>query len=374
MENYKLTYRVIWSRHSKDNGYPIYFKLAVKGQKPKFEKTGFYIDNEGQWNDTTKKVVKRPDAQAINDALDKKRLEWKKEYLKDYLDDRNIRPSLKRKKITSLFEYIKAVKGDTNKTKTLISNIKEFQGYEPGINEINIEWCRLYEAFLREEKEYKDNSVNTDFKVLRRVTNQAKLEKHIKETIIGKGYYKMPKPGKTIPTFLVKEERLKLLAGIDDCELRKNKATYRALVYFLFSVYTGLRHSDLRRFDPNEHVIGDQLVMLASKTGEPIVYPLAENIVPPKILALIKELGHFKMTYKDYNDIYLKQIAKHFKLTKNLTSHVGRHSFGRLMAEYGVPESDCAWYMGDIGIAVVKIYYHISGKIRTERLKELNII
>lgn len=372
MENYKLTYRVIWARHSKTNGYPIYFKLKVKGCKPTLEHSGFYINRKEEWNEKKKAVIRRVDAQDINDALDKKRLQWKQEFLKDFLEDReNGSKSLKRKNVTSFFDYIKAVRGTNNKTKTLAVNILEFHGSEPDLQKINIQWCREYETFLREEKKYKDNSVNTDFKILRRVTNQALLEKHIKEKIIGKGAYAMPGPGKTTPEFLLLEERLKLLAGLDDIELKKKKVIYRALVYFMFSVYTGYRHSDLRKFDLKEHIKGDMLVLRTTKTEELVVYPIKK--VPARIMEALKEVGPFRMTYQEYNNKALKEISKYFKLRMKLRSHIGRHSFGRLMVEVGVSESDAAWFMG-IGITIVKIYYHITGKIRTDRIKDLVIL
>jgi len=369
MANYKITFRVRWDKYSAaQQGYPIWLRFKVKGCKEKFKETELYIQSREQWSG--KEVKKHPDAQKMNILLAKKKIELNAQLMNDKIADIPITANSHKKQrgIPSFFEYIKEVRGTNRKTTNLINNIKEYLGYEPSIHEIDIAWLRKYETHLRKKLKYKDNSINTIFKVLRRVTNQAVLEKHIKERVIGKGAYQMPAAGKTTPVFLVKEERARWMKGLVENEIA-NPVTRRALLYFMLSCYSGLRHSDLRKFNTDKHVIDDMIVLRATKTGELICYPIGESL--KTIIALIRILGPLCMEYKVYNAA-LKDIAKQFETKKNVSTHVGRHSFGRFMAEQNVSESDCAYYMG-IGIKVVQIYYHITGKIRNDRNQHLRV-
>jgi len=375
MANYKISFKVLWYAQTKE-GYPINLRFKVRGSKPKYQNTDLYIQKREQWNTKASQVQKHPEANKMNILLAKKKIELNSQLMNDKLEDQPITPNSHKKKrgIDSFFAYIKEVRGANRKTTNLINNIKEYQGYEPSIHEIDITWLRKYESYLRDKLHYKDNSVNTIFKVLRRVTNQAYMEKHIKEIVI-KGSknsksvsvaYPMPEPGKTTPEFLVKEERERWMKGLVENEIA-SPTRRRALLYFMLSCYSGLRHSDLRKFDPDKHVIGDMIVLRASKTGELICYPIGESLT--KIIALIRVVGKLRMEYGLYNS-ELKEIAKQFETNKNITTHVGRHSFGRLMAELGVSIQDCAYYMG-IGVKVCEIYYHTSGNFITDRNKHL---
>lgn len=163
----------------------------------------------------------------------------------------------------------------------------------------------------------------------------------------------------------------------------KSVGVQRALDMFMFSIYTGVRFSDLQQISSKTiHFKEDGIYFeyKAIKTEKKKVDNLhiffttaGKYSKPEQIIVKYKDyLGvePFKIELATYNK-HLKEIAKLAKFTKNLTSHIARHTFLTFMADKVSPlelmelaqHSDFKTTMG---------YVHMKDKIKQEGLKKVD--
>ena len=124
---------------------------------------------------------------------------------------------------------------------------------------------------------------------------------------------------------------------------------------FMFQCYTGLAYSDLRKFDfrlvqqrGNRYILHD----VRKKTNEDFYIVL----LPPAMEILGKyEYKLPLMTNEQYN-MRLKLIAESAGLDKNLTSHMGRHTFATMSLNSGIKIEVLAQMMGHADIRTTQIY------------------
>jgi len=145
------------------------------------------------------------------------------------------------------------------------------------------------------------------------------------------------------------------LKRIIDLEI-PNEKLCKARDLFIFSAYTGLAYIDAQRFDFEKmtekmgdiHYIDGARV----KTGESFFTP----ILPPA-MAVLEKYGYNlpKISNQKLND-YLHVIEAEAKITKNMTSHVARHSFATLVLSHDVPIEKLAKMMGHTEIKTTQIY------------------
>lgn len=387
---YSITPSPRWSRYSDTHkGYPIRFRIKIGATPAFFEPTDLYVATRGQWDTKAKKVQKHREAEAINTALDVKRLELRKRIISEQAEGQEIsRESIKGKSIASLFKYAREVRGDNDTTNCILTRIQKLCGREPRIGEITPEWLRKLENKMRTEpipegnkrkgrlkkadkakKRYADNTINSTMKLLRRVHNQALIEGYASKKVTGKGLYEVPGPGKTLPKFLIRDERERWLRGMIDHRFKDDPEMHMVLVYFMLGCYAGLRRSDWYKFDIDQKIIGDRIVLLTHKTEGLVSYKINRSL--QLVLDEIRRLGPLTINRNKLQNL-LNKINKceYFKLKKRPTSHTARHSFGRFMAEERVLETTCAWFMG-IGVNMVKIYYHITNDDRNTHIEHL---
>lgn len=374
--NFKVELRARWDKGSDAAGYPIYLVNKFAGVKnPSFKATGIYVSSRAEWDKDHQLILKRSGIDPViaeeerllkQTELDSQRLAEFNYLLKQKITGKRVTKATAKKKIISnLFEYIKSVRGENEFSDQCINHVKAFHGGEPSIHDITPEWLRLFQTDYFEKKlKLKPNTILKSMKVLRRVTNQAVTEGYIDRPVLGRGGHKVPKTPKTQRIYLIQEERERLVKGLFEGKYDNNRQLKQSLTYFLLCCYTGLRRGDAKLFRIAQHVEGPLIKMTAQKTGADIVYRYTDTC--RRLFALIEsEVGVFKQG-KDTYGANLKIIAKDFKINKNVTSHTGRHSFGRMMAEEKVSISDCAYFMG-IDPKTCLIYYHLTGEIVNDR-------
>lgn len=166
------------------------------------------------------------------------------------------------------------------------------------------------------------------------------------------------------PRFLSKGDVAKLLAfplQDEGAELSRRM--------FLFSVFTGLAFADLQSLRASQietNSEGRQYIRKARQKTEvesliPL-HPIAEQIL--SLYTKVKSKGDYKIfpdtMSKGKLSTHLKAVGLACGIRTPLTWHVGRHSFGTLTLEAGIPMESIAKMMGHSSIASTQIYAQIT--------------
>jgi len=127
------------------------------------------------------------------------------------------------------------------------------------------------------------------------------------------------------------------------------------LGYFLFACFTGLRHSDLMQIE--RQYITDKIKLISKKTNEPITVNVTKKA--KQVADQCHYLFQKKITLQYYNR-QLKDIAKFLEIKKNLTTHVGRHTFATNYIRMGGKETDLMNILGHSSLRMTEVYVNIS--------------
>jgi integrase len=315
-----------------------------------------------QWDDANKAVFKHENAKLINVSVKRKMAEIEAELIKNSIQGIPISKTVIKGKAaaTRLFkDYAAEVKYHHTK----IARVTKFGGENLMLSEITVEWLRKFEAFWRDQG-HAQNTINTTFKYVGRILNQAKVEKLITDDPFEN--YKKPKFKQTDRVYLVDAELKKLISYLDK---PIDESLMVTLKYFLLACYTGIRHSDWAKFEYDKWVEDNFLKLRATKNNVHVVMPIGKTL--NKILKAVD--GQPKPFSNQKCNEKLKAIAAIAGIKKNISTHTGRHSFGYLCAANGLPESTTAALLG-VSAQTVKVYYHLAGeniKMQAEILKHI---
>lgn len=150
---------------------------------------------------------------------------------------------------------------------------------------------------------------------------------------------------------------------------------------FIFCCYTGFAYADVKAFERNAVTIGlDGEYWLKTnrmKTGIKESVPLL-----PKALEIIEKYkNHAYCVRKNkllpvicnqkYNE-YIKEVALHCDIDKNLTSHIARHTFATTITlTNGVPLKTVSSMLGHASIKTTEIYAKIVEQKVSDDMKSL---
>lgn len=145
-------------------------------------------------------------------------------------------------------------------------------------------------------------------------------------------------------------ERIEKLAATTKAEPVRNTA-----YWFLLSCYTGLRYSDIEKFDSKKDIQEGRLILYTQKTGEIVSIKLT-----PKIKELIKVKNKLPRVYSNQKmNQYLKAVAHLCEIDKVLTVHCGRHTFAVQSANRGISKEVVAKLLGHSDLKTTETYYKI---------------
>lgn len=148
-----------------------------------------------------------------------------------------------------------------------------------------------------------------------------------------------------------------------------NQALKNILARFLFSCFTGLRISDIKSIS-TENIVNDILIFFAQKTGKLQRIQLNE--------AALSFIGEDKLFYGDYTDQHinreLKNIAKACGIKKNISFHVGRHSFATNFLISGGRVEILQKLLGHSDIKQTMVYVHIVDSVTNSQIHNMNDI
>ena len=174
----------------------------------------------------------------------------------------------------------------------------------------------------------------------------------------------------TIPTgttkareFLTKEEIQKLV----DAPIKETQIIAKKM--FLFSCFTGVAYAELRSLKWGDIEYRDKSAYLTyyrHKTGmkKPIITPLSDdaltmiNYDSKKIYPVNEPIFQTTLHYNTIND-YIKYWCLENGIKKNVTTHIGRHTFAMIWASEGLNPFHLKDILGHSDIRVTETYYKI---------------
>ena len=229
------------------------------------------------------------------------------------------------------------------------------------IKEINHQFISDFDAYLLSKCNYSKNNVITVLQKLRHIIEVALS----KEWIIRNPFkgYKMTWE-KVDRGYLTQSELEKLIDSQFD-EERLN----RARDIFIFCAFTGLAFIDVKQLTKNHirsSIEGDLWIRgKRKKTGTDFNIPILN--IPKMILEKYKGKteGDFVLPVFSSNTHYnllLKKMAKLCGITKNVSSHLARHTFATLTLTKGVSIESVSKMLGHTNINTTQIYARITDK------------
>ena len=245
--------------------------------------------------------------------------------------------------------------------------------------DIDAEWLKRYEQWLRVERHYSDNSIGIRFRSLRVLYNSAITDGLIKKTDSPFDTFKVSRfKEATAKRSLTKED----IRRIMDCEVRtltKYPKPFLQLAkdLFLFSYLScGINLTDILHIRYADIVDG-RLVFNRQKTGKLLSFQLQpaaldildkyrqpnthpQDYIFPVLRRSVhvtaqQQYGRVQRTNKRINR-YLKLIGEHLHLPITLTTYVARHSFATVLKRSGVSTSIISESLGHSSEKITQIY------------------
>ncbi|MDD3686477.1 MAG: tyrosine-type recombinase/integrase [Bacteroidales bacterium] len=362
----KLTSNIFLSDHINKQGLSkLYLQITIS-RKVKRYPLQIFIEPEN-WNN---KVIKRPDKDIMNRIITNEISKVNSIYLKmmetgkvDFSIFEKYYYNIDNTKISEIINlHCKTIQKDSRKVfETVRKNLETLFG--------DISICEIdYNKVCRFHKHIEHLSHNTIWvrhKVLRTIINTAIKHEIYKETNpykIFKWTYRQP-----IRLNLTKQEQVKIEAlrnkpGITD----RIKCTAEA---FLFCCYTGLRFSDIKQLR-SDHIQTNAIVLEQEKTDDIVYIPLnnkAKNILQNRNSYFIFDLP----SNQKYNEA-LKDLATSAGISKNLTSHIARHTFAVLSIEKNIPLEVISKLLGHRDIKTTQIYAQIKNPVLDKYMQNWN--
>jgi site-specific recombinase XerD len=177
--------------------------------------------------------------------------------------------------------------------------------------------------------------------------------------------FKMPPKKSKEPVFLEENEIYSILKY----ETKIEKLEH-ARDLFIFQIFTGLAYIDMVKFDNSSVVIVEGKKIIKSnrqKTDESFIsllLPEAEKI-------LIKYAYKLPIiSNQKYND-YLKLLQAGSGISKNLTSHVARHTYATYLLNKGIPLHSVSRAMGHSSTRMTEHYAKLLGRTVIDDMSKL---
>ena len=176
-------------------------------------------------------------------------------------------------------------------------------------------------------------------------------------------------------TFLTKEELQKLV----NAPIKENQSIAKKM--FLFSCFTGIGYAELRSLKWGDIEYRDNnayLTYYRHKTGmkKPIITPLSDdaltmiNYSSNKIYPADEPIFQTTLHYNTIND-YIKYWCLENGIKKNITTHIGRHTFAMMWASQGLNPFHLKEILGHSDIKHTEVYYKIQATDIAKSMVEL---
>lgn len=392
--NTTLTTVLYTSKTLSDGTHPLMLRLT-KNRRIKY--ISLHLSLDAKFWDFDKGRPKRncPDKERINALIETKTKELQEQILDFKTNDKEYtlntlveKASCKvvRKTVGDyLNDYITRLLAEKR-----VGNAKTFQELRTSLTkfccsldfyfiDIDTEWLKHYEQWLRVEKHYSDNSIGIRFRSLRVLYNSAITDGLIRKTDYPFDTFKVSRfKEATAKRSLTKED----IRRIMDCEVRtltKYPKPFLQLAkdLFLFSYLScGINLTDILHIR-HADIVDGRLVINRQKTGKLLSFQLQaaalgiidkysqtnhtqQDYVFPVLKRSVhvtaqQQYGRVQRTNKRINR-YLKLIGEHLHLPITLTTYVARHSFATVLKRSGVSTSIISESLGHSSEKITQIY------------------
>lgn len=269
------------------------------------------------------------------------------------------------------------------KTQTHLLRFLKKYGYQNltlgGFNKKLLERFEHYLLTTPNEQLGRAMNGNTSTTYIRKIkaSIQVAIRKDILQTNPFQGF-KIKSFKQANKVFLTSED-LELLKQHD---LGNNLSLQRVKDVFLFSCYTGLRHSDVVQL--NEKMISKDadgllwISLIQQKTSDVVDIPMLDYA------------ANIYLKYEEYRktsngvalpvlsnqkiNASLKVIANLVGINKNISFHSGRHTFATISLEQGVDLKTVSGLLGHTSIKSTEIYAKLTRKKKGDAIKFLNVL
>lgn len=265
--------------------------------------------------------------------------EWHKKFLKYRMG------------ITDLKEAtLKRYDAQLQKVKQFRPNLK--------LQEITPTLLSEFNTFLAEELSNAHNTRHKAFSYLKSIFDYAKK----KGAVTGDPFEEVNVKPKYAPREFLQESEVVALVNL----YRSNalKPTFQhVLRKFIWCCYTGQSFSDMldTRYEDILDIEGHKCIQSQrNKTEQPYFVPLLP--IPLELISPFPEdrkASIFKSISNQKYNTTLKEIVKIVGITKNVTSHMARHTCGHLLVSHGVSRDYVMTILGHSSIDMTKHYSQI---------------
>lgn len=246
----------------------------------------------------------------------------------------------------------------------LLHHVEIFRTAEIKIAFIDANWVRAFIHYLRTEaynrntkytkKPLTENTIHRLFEALEIVLARAQRDMIITKSPLSElGAKERPKRNREAREYLTTEEVRRLIAT--DCS---NEQIKRA---FLFSVFTGLRWSDITRLtwqSMKQDNNGTFFHINMKKTAKPIdVYlsKIGAHFMPQRTEHSDNDFI-FNLPNNSSTNKHLKTWCKDANITKQVCFHVARHTFATMMLNNDTPLEVVSKMLGHERLSTTEIY------------------
>ena len=365
---------------------PVYIIVRTKGKRV-WINTGVEVAPEN-WDPEKRCVKKLKDARDLNLVIEQRRSRIDEILIRYRLQKKSLSPDQLRKEydnpgiyydfIIYARDYIEKKKGIARPAtiKSLSSVITKLAEFKSSIEfqQLDDNFINEYRKHLKNKIKNNANTINKSMAWIKAILNQAMFDKIIDENPFRK--IKLSK-SQTLRKHLTRQELMKIWDYYKREMYTDN--LMKLCRYFLFSCFTGLRLSDVKRITKND-IVSDSVMLRPVKsqntTNEIVQIPLTSFAK-----TLIEDAKHSKSleifeTFTDQvTNRYLKDLITGSGIDKKITFHSARHTFATIFLELNPGDvASLQKLLGHSNIEHTMVYVHIDDTVKRDRMSKFELL
>lgn len=370
---------------------PIYLRI-IKGRKPKFISLGYKVHPD-LWDESKMRVKKGyPNSARINAFLASKVAEAEgiavtMETNQKYVSSKKIKEEILGGTPESFIKYMERYRDDLiakgkmgthDKVVAVLSKLNDYiNKSDLMFDEMDVQFLRKYEQYLREKKNNGVNTIHSNLKIFRKIFNDAVREELIEPNLNPFLKYKLTTE-KSKKEYLTDTE----IEAIEKLALKEGSVMFHHRNMYIFATYAGgIRISDVLQLKWQNYD-GMHINISMQKTKETLSVKL-----PDKAIQIVEIYSSYQPNRKNTDFIFpflkndieytpqllfkaissntayanknLKDIAEDAKVDKKISFHSSRHTFATRALRKGMRIEYVSKIMGHSALKTTQVYTKI---------------